>query len=151
MIGRRRKRVVTIRAKHQINEHSEVGDEVVSGEEDRSEQDDRQEDGSKDFVGGEDRSEEGCRQEVDSEEVDSEEGCRQEVDSEEVDGEEGCRQEVDGEEVRRQDDQQIDVEEVVSVTVERTRRLGRAEKRSSGRRGTVQEVRGNRLESGQEP
>ena len=136
MIGRRRKRVVTIRAKHQINEHSEVGDEVVSGEEDRSEQDDRQEDGSKDFVGGEDRSEEGCRQEVDSEEVDSEEGCRQEV---------------DGEEVRRQDDQQIDVEEVVSVTVERTRRLGRAEKRSSGRRGTVQEVRGNRLESGQEP
>ncbi len=146
MIGRRRKRVVTIRAKHQINEHSEVGDEVVSGEEDRSEQDDRQEDGSKDFVGGEDRSEEGCRQEVDSEE-----GCRQEVDSEEVDGEEGCRQEVDGEEVRRQDDQQIDVEEVVSVTVERTRRLGRAEKRSSGRRGTVQEVRGNRLESGQEP
>ena len=136
MIGRRRKRVVTIRAKHQINEHSEVGDEVVSGEEDRSEQDDRQEDGSKDFVGGEDRSEE---------------GCRQEVDSEEVDGEEGCRQEVDGEEVRRQDDQQIDVEEVVSVTVERTRRLGRAEKRSSGRRGTVQEVRGNRLESGQEP
>ncbi len=131
MIGRRRKRVVTIRAKHQINEHSEVGDEVVSGEEDRSEQDDRQEDGSKDFVGGEDRSEEGCRQEVDSEE--------------------GCRQEVDGEEVRRQDDQQIDVEEVVSVTVERTRRLGRAEKRSSGRRGTVQEVRGNRLESGQEP
>ena len=146
MIGRRRKRVVTIRAKHQINEHSEVGDEVVSGEEDRSEQDDRQEDGSKDFVGGEDRSEEGCRQEVDSEE-----GCRQEVDSEEVDGEEGCRQQVDGEEVRRQDDQQIDVEEVVSVTVERTRRLGRAEKRSSGRRGTVQEVRGNRLESGQEP
>ncbi len=146
MIGRRRKRVVTIRAKHQINEHSEVGDEVVSGEEDRSEQDDRQEDGSKDFVGGEDRSEEGCRQEVDSEE-----GCRQEVDGEEVDGEEGCRQEVDGEEVRRQDDQQIDVEEVVSVTVERTRRLGRAEKRSSGRRGTVQEVRGNRLESGQEP
>ena len=136
MIGRRRKRVVTIRAKHQINEHSEVGDEVVSGEEDRSEQDDRQEDGSKDFVGGEDRSEE---------------GCRQEVDSEEVDGEEGCRQQVDGEEVRRQDDQQIDVEEVVSVTVERTRRLGRAEKRSSGRRGTVQEVRGNRLESGQEP
>ena len=121
MIGRRRKRVVTIRAKHQINEHSEVGDEVVSGEEDRSEQDDRQEDGSKDFVGGEDRSEE------------------------------GCRQEVDGEEVRRQDDQQIDVEEVVSVTVERTRRLGRAEKRSSGRRGTVQEVRGNRPESGQEP
>jgi hypothetical protein len=146
MIGRRRKRVVTIRAKHQINEHSEVGDEVVSGEEDRSEQDDRQEDGSKDFVGGEDRSEEGCRQEVDGEE-----GCRQEVDGEEVDGEEGCRQEVDGEEVRRQDDQQIDVEEVVSVTVERTRRLGRAEKRSSGRRGTVQEVRGNRLESGQEP
>ena len=146
MIGRRRKRVVTIRAKHQINEHSEVGDEVVSGEEDRSEQDDRQEDGSKDFVGGEDRSEEGCRQEVDSEE-----GCRQEVDGEEVDGEEGCRQQVDGEEVRRQDDQQIDVEEVVSVTVERTRRLGRAEKRSSGRRGTVQEVRGNRLESGQEP
>ena len=136
MIGRRRKRVVTIRAKHQINEHSEVGDEVVSGEEDRSEQDDRQEDGSKDFVGGEDRSEE---------------GCRQEVDGEEVDGEEGCRQEVDGDEVRRQDDQQIDVEEVVSVTVERTRRLGRAEKRSSGRRGTVQEVRGNRLESGQEP